>query len=146
MLGNIGGPEKAEWPVGTVMMRIDDVNPGTLLGYGTWEITLQGRFPLGAGAGYTLGNEGGEAAHKLTINEMPRHRFELFSNTFSWGRVGSYESPVKADAAVASAGYPTTNSLITDQVAHRYTNYGGGDAAHNNMPPYRVVSYWLRTA
>lgn len=133
MLGNIGGPERAEWPVGTVMMRIDDVNPGTLLGYGTWEITLQGRFPLGAGAGYALGNEGGETTHKLTATEMPSHHHS-YKYADDTGQSGT------GDAFMWKSGkYQISYSgmMMEDTV---------GDQPHNNMPPYKIVSYWLRTA
>ena len=34
---------------------------------------LQGRIPLHQGQGFTVGQAGGEAAHTLTINEMPAH-------------------------------------------------------------------------
>ena len=34
---------------------------------------LRGRVPIHVGGGHTLGERGGEAAHTLTIAEMPTH-------------------------------------------------------------------------
>ena len=134
----------AAWPVGSIYMSMVATNPGTLFG-GTW-VRMENRFLLGAGSGYAAGATGGEATHKLTTSEMPSHRHDLFSNTFAWGVTSGFASPVKVDTAIATAGYPTGNSLVTDQGASRFTNYSGSNNAHNNMPPYIAVYMWRRTA
>lgn len=134
----------AAWPVGSIYMSMQATSPAALFG-GTWE-RMEHRFLLGAGSGYAAGTTGGEATHKLTTSEMPSHRHDLFSNTFAWGVTSGFASPVKVDTAIAEAGYPTGNSLVTDQGASRFTNYSGSNNAHNNMPPYIAVYMWRRTA
>lgn len=110
-------------------MSVNNTNPSTLFG-GTWE-QLKDRFLLGAGDTYTAGNTGGEATHKLTIDEMPSHDHEQYvgANSGSWGIRADYNADSRC------AGY-----------LQGYTGKKGGNQAHNNMPPYLVVYMWKRVA
>lgn len=58
-------------PIGTVEIRVDNTNPGTLYG-GVWE-KIEGKFLLASNSNYALGNTGGEATHTLSVNEIPSH-------------------------------------------------------------------------
>src|SRR6478735_2726229 len=42
---------------------------------------LQGRTPIHAGNGHTLGEQGGEQAHTLSISELPTHDHILQATT-----------------------------------------------------------------
>lgn len=64
-------------PVGSIEIRVDNVNPSTLYG-GTWE-KIEGKFLLGSSSSYTLGKSGGSATHTLTINEIPAHTHNIYS-------------------------------------------------------------------
>lgn len=59
------------YPVGSIYMSINNVDPGTLFG-GSWE-QIKDTFLLAAGSSYEAGATGGEATHKLTTAEMPSH-------------------------------------------------------------------------
>ena len=59
------------YPVGSIYMSVNDTNPHDLFG-GTWE-QIKDRFLLAAGDTYAAGRTGGEAQHKLTVDEMPSH-------------------------------------------------------------------------
>lgn len=59
------------YPVGSIYMSVNDVNPATLFG-GTWE-KIKDAFLLASGDVYSNGSTGGEATHTLTENEMPSH-------------------------------------------------------------------------
>lgn len=62
-------------PVGKYYISGDRTSPAELFG-GTWE-RLQDRFLLAAGNIYTAGTTGGEARHKLTVNELPTHAHSM---------------------------------------------------------------------
>ena len=113
------------YPVGSIYMSVNSTNPSTLFG-GTWE-QLKDRFLLAAGNTYSAGSTGGEATHTLTVNEIPSHSH----------RVG-----VISNSQMGGSGYyyfVTSGSDIS-------TTDVGGDAAHNNMPPYLTVYMWKRVA
>lgn len=117
------------YPVGSVYINVGEVNPAILFG-GTWE-RLGGRFLLGADSTYAAGSTGGEAAHTLTVDEMPRHNHEI-DNLNASGNATPYMTVQAQD----KKGYG----------GNVQTMYAGGSKAHNNMPPYLAVYMWKRTA
>ena len=95
---------------------------------------LRARFVVGAGgSGYNLGSKAGEAAHKLTAEEMPKHRH-------SYSFTG-------ADLALVWA---SGNSLYCQHNQYSnnknspWTDYAGGDQPHENRPPYYALCYIMR--
>lgn len=130
------------YPIGSTYISVNSINPSFLFG-GEWE-QIQDRFLLASGSTYSAGSTGGEATHKLTVNEMPshthiqnQHRHELNRN-FSDGSGGTISSYVATADRKTSTKY-TTYTTPTNQ------NTGGGQA-HNNMPPYLTVYMWKRIA
>lgn len=116
------------YPVGSIYMSASATSPETLFG-GTWE-SIGGRFLLGADATYAAGSTGGEATHKLTVSEMPSHVHSATTRTLA----GNHQ------------GYFATTANTNDTIGDAVTKSSGGDAAHNNMPPYLAVYIWQRTA
>lgn len=119
------------YPVGSIYMSVNNVSPATFIG-GTWE-ALKDRFLIGAGNSYSGGATGGEATHKLTINEMPSHTHQILyagGTQKTWGYNYSNDGGTISSATFDNAGINNT----------------GGSAAHNNMPPYLAVYMWKRTA
>ena len=125
----------AVYPVGSLYMSVNGTDPGTLFG-GTWE-RLKDRFLLAAGGKYAAGTTGGEAAHTLTVAEMPSHNHSL-------------SDPIdKNNIKLGSMGGDANYALSKRAASYDYnlvTNNTGGGAAHNNMPPYIAVYVWKRTA
>lgn len=117
------------YPVGAIYLSVTDANPAALFG-GTWE-RIGGRFLLGADTTYTAGSTGGEAAHTLTVDEMPKHNHEIDNLNAS----GS-ATPFMTVQAQDKKGFG----------GNVQTMYAGGGKAHNNMPPYLAVYMWKRTA
>lgn len=118
---------------------------GTRYGVGDGSTTfnlpdLRGRFVLGTGQGVgltnrTLGSVGGEEAHALTLPEMPAHQHN--SPTAANTSPGSYEVP------------PISGGGINGFASYDYggaapTSSAGGNAPHNNMPPYLALNYIIR--
>ena len=66
----------AVYPVGSIYMSVNDVNPGTLFG-GTWVSWGAGRVPVSVDENDTKFNNaeqtGGAATHTLTANQIPGH-------------------------------------------------------------------------
>ena len=132
--------KSAMYPVGSVYITYNNVNPGTFLG-GTWERFGQGRTLIGEGTGndgstsmsFTSGSTGGEYEHKLTINEMPSHNHKLYARG---GSTTQTSSPFAANKPITqgsnSYGFDVSNT--------------GGSLAHNNIQPYITVYFWKRTA
>lgn len=117
------------YPVGAIYLSVTDANPASLFG-GTWE-RIGGRFLLGADSTYAAGSTGGESAHTLTVDEMPRHNHEI-DNLNSSGNA----TPFMTVQAQEKKGYGGNVQTV----------YAGGGKAHNNLPPYLAVYMWKRTA
>lgn len=107
---------------------------------------LQGRVPVGRDAADTsfdvLGETGGAKTHTLTIAEMPSHSHQ-------WRAAGISalnQTPSNWDDIVGG----NTNSLgvgpasIEDNGGNSIQARGGG-AAHNNLQPYIVLNYIIKT-
>lgn len=66
----------AIYPIGTIYMSVNNVDPGTLFG-GTWVEWGQGRVPVGVDTQQeefnTVSKMGGDKTHTLTTAQMPSH-------------------------------------------------------------------------
>lgn len=113
-------------PVGSMVLRYDHTNPGTLYPGTTW-VRVEGAFPWFTAAGGTIGQTGGEREVTLTANQLPPH-----NHGGTYTNAGTARTHAWLTANGSAMGYETVNS--------------GGGAAHNNMPPYIQVSAWRRTA
>lgn len=117
------------YPVGAIYLSVTDANPAALFG-GTWE-RIGGRFLLGADSTYAAGSTGGEAAHTLTVEEMPRHNHEI-DNLNASGSATPFMTVQAQDKKGFGGNFQTM--------------YAGGGKAHNNMPPYIAVFMWQRVS
>lgn len=122
------------YPVGSIYMSANDTSPSILFG-GEWE-RIKDRFLLAAGDTYSAGSIGGEAEHKLTVDEMPSHT-HIISHTSDNEGLGVAWGATKS----GSDGY--TVILGGSPI---YARTRGGDQPHNNMPPYLAVYMWKRIA
>ena len=120
------------YPIGSVYISINNIEPSSLFG-GTWE-KLEDRFLLASGKTYTNGNIGGEATHKLTIDEMPSHTHTLY---------------IDAKGTTIPAWW-TRHLFVQNDTPHEAQPNNltstGNSQPHNNMPPYLVVNMWKRIA
>ena len=131
------------YPIGSIYMSVNNISPASFLG-GTWE-AIKDRFLLAAGSSYSAGSTGGEASHKLTQNEIPNYHIGFLPQAVmgmhaEWqnkGITAGHQSRGTRNTVTATSGQ-------TDpQWGYDIHTYGG-DAAHNNMPPYLTVYIWKR--
>jgi len=150
------------YPIGAIYISVSATNPAILFG-GKWE-QIKDRFLLAAGDTYRAGSTGGEATHKLTINEMPAHTHGSKSLVGTWanwgegsGQVSSTTNGYKVTGIVSAVGdnnqygwgtatgRDNDNTSLKIDATHEHNSVGGGQA-HNNMPPYLTVYMWKRVA
>ena len=144
---------------------------GTTYGVGDNSTTfnlpnLMGKVPVGKDATQTefdvLGETGGAKTHTLTTSEMPSHTHVQDSHNHSQNPhshssnagEGSGNGPVRDVAYGAGDGYKATyytpslsiNSTTATNNAATATNQNtGGGLAHNNLQPYLVTNYIIKT-
>jgi len=94
---------------------------------------LQGRMPVHVGGGITLGQLGGEAAHTLTVSEMPAHTHQVFGST----TLASFGDPTGNLWATGNAAYnPSSNTSMNPACIAN----AGSSQPHDNMSPYLVLT------
>ena len=102
---------------------------------------LKGRFILGSGGGNGLTNRplnqiGGAETHTLTIPEMPKHS-HYYDDVYFSEQAGDS----------GNQGWLGSGDSDYDNGPHltgRYTYENGGGGAHNNMPPFYVLTYIIK--
>ena len=149
------------YPVGHIYMSTNSANPGTLFPGTTWEAYAQGRVLIGAGTGtdsrsekktFTAGSTGGEYNHQLTVGELAVHGHNATISTsgnHSHGIQTGNNTDVPYNMVSTQAKINNTTRYTREAGNHAHTitiSNTGSSAAHNNLPPYITVYYWIRTA
>lgn len=99
---------------------------------------LRGRVPVGVdgaagrlAANDALGQSGGAAEHTLSIPELPSHNHWIDTN-----QSGTGSGPLSTIGPV-SVGLENNSDTFTQST--------GSGNAHNNLPPYQVVNWMVKT-
>lgn len=131
------------YPIGRTI--ICDHNPQDDYPWQIWTQDFKDRFPLGAGDTYAAGSTGGEAQPTLTVDEMPSHDHTEYVGDSSTTQVVNPLRRITKNGvnsgAVIEASWKSTG-LGADVL----TGLKGASKPHNNMPPYKAVCMWTRTA
>ena len=138
-LGEIIIPKKWE-PIGKILTFDREMEMSKYY-YGTWELTLKERSPIGINPDSTddrfkiASNQFGEKEHTLTINEMPKH----------------IHNDLKITGVTTGVANGTQNSGLGLQYSSNYnskiyTGETGGDKPHNNIHPVEIVYFYKRVA
>jgi microcystin-dependent protein len=98
---------------------------------------LRGRVPIHVGDGFTLGEQGGEQAHTLSVSEMPAHTHALQASP------SSGNTPIAASDVLAAANnlYATASNLTA--LGPSSITSVGGSQAHLNMQPFLTLSFCI---
>jgi microcystin-dependent protein len=78
---------------------------------------------------YNVGQYGGSAVHRLTESELPSHTHTIPS----------------LDGGKVATGMGDGQALNAKNVSGMKTEATGGNGFHNNMPPYMVANFIIRT-
>lgn len=119
------------YPVGSIYMNVNDINPNLVLG-GTWE-RIEEVFLLASGSRYPNNTRGGSETVTLDISQMPSHNHSAVPH-IGWGGGVYGAGSGKADLNNPGNLWPTD------------IGYTGGSQPHNNMPPYLAVNVWKRVS
>lgn len=139
IIGNDGTPQRVDgignelYPVGSIYMSTENTSPASMFG-GTWE-QIKDKFLLSAGDTYSAGAIGGEATHKLTVNEIPVHDHII--------KLRTSKTSIGYDYGTSGTNVVTSDASTVSRQSSLVGNTGGGQS-HNNMPPYLVVYCWKR--
>lgn len=141
------------YPVGQIVEYASNINPNDLYSWQTWE-QIKDVFTLSAGDKYTIGDTGGAATVTLTIDQIPAHwHTATASNDGEHIHSGVAKRNVNWQAGsdwTSDSGNLVESEGNTDNAgghSHKIEIQNtGGDAAHNNMPPYLVTIKWKRTS
>lgn len=101
-----------------------------------WKVypDVGGKFPIASGSwddgtekrAFSPGDTGGEYRHKLTVDEMPKH---------------THDYQTKKETKRQSGD--STEVWWSEQ--SRATSPAGGDVPHNNVPPYLVLNFCIKS-
>lgn len=108
-------------------------------------VNLRGLMPIGYDPDYrktendpidyrlnTLLERGGERSHKLNIDQMPQHSHGTINHT----------SGDDSDSQGSGGAFVMSHREVTHNRHDLMTiKNTGGNQAHNNMPPYRVIQF-----
>ncbi len=105
---------------------------------------LRDRFVVGAGSAYALSATGGANTVALTTNEMPSHGHSVSDPGHTHGVFTPGGSGTALASSAIAAGYGGNHAIIQTGYTGVGINGAGGNAAHENRPPYYALYYIMR--
>ena len=99
---------------------------------------LQGRVPIHMGSGHTLGEQGGEVSHTLTMAELPTHTHTLKAAS---NPATTATPDASTYLAREASTYHAPATLVT--MAPNELSTAGGSQPHQNMQPFLVLSFCI---
>jgi microcystin-dependent protein len=96
---------------------------------------LQGSVPMHVGSGLAQGQKGGEAAHVLTITEMPGH-----NHTATGSSNGPNANTPANNFWPSNTGFSPYGSQPAGTMLPQAVGINGNNQRHENMAPYLAVN------
>ena len=154
------------FPIGSIFISLDNVNPGVRMTETVWELVSEGLFLAGVGTGTDKNDKTaaitaddtnrGEYEHTLTVEEAPDHTHKAAGDKggehfFTINDANT--TPQSTGAHGPSDGPNTDNDAQWWPYVGQVWNSSPSDneravvgQSHNNMPPSYGVYVWKRTS
>lgn len=137
------------YPVGSIYLTINDINPQTLFG-GTWE-KISGGYLYATGSnslGKTTYSGWGAQSTELTVNQIPKHGHWILalnknSNGYNYSSDMDYDSPGSKGVVNYATTYNPDERGWGNSVGMQMT---GGNQGHTHNIATVDVFMWKRTA
>lgn len=112
---------------------------------------LRSRFVVGAGKGseYAIGNTGGAAAVKLTLEQMPKHSHSYGDTVYRENNQSVNQKDIPAGYAVRNVpagigSHATDGDNDREVYTTRQTSEEGGNLPQENRPPYYALAFIMK--
>ncbi len=99
---------------------------------------LRGSIAMHNGAGFLLGQKGGEQAHTLTISELPVHTHQAIASSNG----PTTKLPTNAFWA-SNTGFAPYGSTANVVMSPQSISNAGGSQAHLNMSPFLTLNFCI---
>ena len=99
---------------------------------------LQGRTPIHMGSGHTLGEQGGEQAHTLSVSELPTHTHAANAASGNGTAILPTGNLLAGSPKQLYAGATNLAAMGASAVSSV-----GGSQAHLNMQPFLTLSFCI---
>lgn len=148
LVGAVNDVINIMYPVGSIYMSVNDVNPSALFG-GTWE-KIQDSFLVATGSYFNLGQSGGS---KDAVVVSHTHTQAAHKHDYGYKLWGTKSGSTEPGAQISGSGkyYAATSNndykWLVDMSSEQPTIHASGvDGTDKNLPPYLAVNMWKRTA
>ena len=132
------------YPIGSIYIGNENSSsPASWLG-GTWQ-QIKDKFLLASGNSYTAGAEGGSATHTLTLGNgyaQITYTWQDSQNRLGLNLKSVSEWTMTRNSNSSMAGFVNN----AGKKAYDAAQLAGSTDSSSNMPPYKVVKVWQRTA
>lgn len=141
------------YPVGSIYISTNDVNPGTLF-TGTWE-KIENRFLLASGSTYAIGSTGGAASHAHKSAAHTHGYGSLYTAAHFAGTSGflyrtktgvSYTPNEKKADTGAGSSYSSKRTEGIQVYGSTGSTTPGNTGNASSLPPYLAVSIYKRVS
>lgn len=110
---------------------------------------LRGRMPVHRGQSITLGQQGGETAHTLSISELPQHVHAIRAINASADTTTPGNTPGNTVLSAGGKAAQSNGNIVDVSIYGAAASNGsmgpltntGGSQAHDNMSPYLVLNF-----
>jgi microcystin-dependent protein len=103
---------------------------------------LRGQTPIHVGAGFLIGNKGGEQAHTVTMSEMPTHVHVAQGNSATADLTDPTGALLASPVAAVGPIYTPNPAGLVAMSPASVSNVGGSQA-HINMQPYLTLNFCI---